>query len=298
LDASRDETFRYHAVIMTSLLFALTLAAASAAQPTGSLYVHVVTPNIQILIDGVAVAKSNPEEGGALIKNVAAGSHHVAVRTEDGREASFTVSILPQTQSDITVSPLGFRKLNRPADSDESSVLRIESLPLNAYIEFNGATRQNYDATEITIDNVPAGPHLLVVTQSGKAVRTPIQLPKGSVVTLVMNFASSNARITDTRPRPRRLQLSEPNDALRMLGVPAHWKTAIRTALPSTVAILDAWASTDSVKVRLRVPSDRMVGALLNSLMKSTGVSRVAYGSSPQRDQSGWVVDFIFYFAS
>ena len=283
---------------MTTLLLALALATADAHVQTGSLYVHVVTPNLQILIDGVAVGKSNPEEGGALIKNVAAGSHRVVVRTEDGREASFSVSIVPQTQSDITVSPLGFRKLNRPADSDESSVLRIEGLPLNAIIEFNGTTRQNYDATEITFDNIPPGPHLLVVSQSGKAVRTPIQLPKGSVVTVEMSFASSSARVTDSRPRPRRVQLAEPNDALRMLGVPTHWKTAIRTALPSTVAILDAWASTNSVKVRLKVPSDRMVGALLNSLSNSSGFSRVAYGSSPQRDQGGWVVDFIFYFAT
>jgi hypothetical protein len=283
---------------MTTLIFALALATADAPVQTGSLYVHVVTPNLQILVDGVAAAKSNPEEGGALIKNVAAGSHRVVVRTEDGREASFIVSVLPQTQSDITVSPLGFRKLNRPAESDESSVLRIEGLPLNAFIEFNGATRQNYDATELTFNNVPAGPHLLVVSQSGKAVRTPVQIPRGSVVTVEMNFAGSSARVTDSRPRPRRLQLAEPNDALRMLGIPAHWKTAIRTALPSTVAILDATASGNSVKVRLKVPSDRMVGALLNSLTSSSGFSRVAYGSSPQRDQGGWVVDFIFYFAA
>jgi hypothetical protein len=244
------------------------------------------------------LAKSNPEEGGALIRNVAAGPHQVVIRADDGREASFSVTIGAESQTDITVSPLGFRKLNRPADADESSMLHLTSLPLNAMIEFNGVTRQNNDATEFTFDNVPPGTHLLVVTQSGKAVRSQITLPKASVVTVDIDFKNSRTQVVDSRAKPRRVQLAEPNDAMRMLGVPTHWKTAIRTALPSTVSIVDAWAGTDSIKVRLRVPSDRMAYALLNSLSRSSGFSRVAYGSSPQRDQSGWVVDFIFYFAT
>lgn len=115
--------------IMTALILALLLATASGSSHVGRLYVHVVTPGLQILGDGVSAGTSTAEEGGKLIRNVAAGTHRVVVRAEDGRDASFIANISNDLQTDITVSPLGFRKLNRAPDTDESSTLRLRRSP-------------------------------------------------------------------------------------------------------------------------------------------------------------------------
>jgi hypothetical protein len=282
---------------MKMLVFAVLLATASGSTPMGSLYVRVQASGLQILIDGVAVGTSTADEGGKLVRNVPVGQHHVVIRAEDGREAAFNVNIGRDTQSDVTVSPLGFRKLNHAPDSDESSMLHLTSIPLEATIEFRGATLQNHDSHEMTLENIPPGKYPLVISQSGKAIRSDVDIPKASVVSLDVDTKASVFRVTDTKPRPRRLQINEANDALRMLSIPPHWKTAIRTALPNTISILDAWASGDQVKVRMKVPSERMVAPLLRSLSSSSAFEDVYYGSTPRREGDGWVVDFVFKFA-
>ena len=283
---------------MKARILALLLATASGSPQVGSLYVHVVTPGLQILVDGVAVGTSTVEEGGKLLRNVVAGQHRVVIRAEDGREAAFNVSVSKDQQSDITVSPLGFRKLNRAPDNDESSMMHLTSIPLEAMVEFNGKTRQNHDSTELMYENIPPGKYLLVVAVGGKAIRSDIDIPKATSLTLAVDQKASTIRITDMRQRPRRLQINEANDALRMLSIPPHWKTAIRTALPNTITILDAWASGNQVKVRIKVPSEKMVQPLLSSLTSSRAFSGVYFGSAPRREGDGWVVDFVFQFST
>jgi hypothetical protein len=282
---------------MKVLVFAVLLATASGSSSVGSLYVRVQTAGLQIFIDGVAIGTSTAAEGGKLVRNVPVGQHRVVIRTEDGREAAFNVNIGRDVQSDVTVSPLGFRKLNRAPDTDESSMLRITSIPLEATIEFRGATLQNHDSHEMTLENIPPGKYPLVISQSGKAIRADVDIPKTSVVSLDVDSKASVFRVTDTKPRPRRLQINEANDALRYLNIPSNWKTAIRTALPNTISILDAWASGNAVKVRVKVPSEKMVEPLLESLVSSSAFSGVYYGSAPRPQGDGWVVDFVFRFA-
>ena len=276
---------------MQALVLALLLATATG-QPGGRLYVHT-TPGLQIVIDGTAVGVT--EDGGKLIKDVPPGPHHVVIRTDDGREASFNVNILSGQTSEVNVSPLGFRKLNR-TDEDESGILRVTSLPTDSLVEVHGMTRENHDGSELTFDAIPAGRHAITVTHEGKALRSQIDVPKSSIVTVSVNFDRGTIATTDSRPRPRKLAVNDPNDALRMLNIPPQWKTAIRSALPATVAILDAYSEGNAVKVRLKVPSDEMARALLQSLDSSSSFADVRFGSYPHREQTGWVVDFIFYF--
>lgn len=281
---------------MQALIVALLLATVSGSQQAGRLYVHV-TPGLQILIDGIDVGTSNAAEGGKMIRGVVPGTHRVVVRSPDGREAAFNVAITEGQTTDANVSPLGFRKLNRAPDVDDSGLVRVTSIPTDSIVEFHGVTRENHDGSELTFDAVPAGRYPITVTQSGKAVRADVDVPKGSIVTVEVNFKSATIRTTDTKPRPRRLQIAEPNDPLRMLNVSSQWKTAIRTALPNTVSIVGATATGNQVKVRLKVPDDKMVAPLLRSLSSSSGFADVEYGSYPHREESGWVVDFIFTFA-
>ena len=276
---------------MQALVLALLLATATGQQG-GRLYVHT-TPGLQILIDGAAVGTT--EEGGKLIKDVAAGPHHVSIRTDDGREASFNVNILVGQTSEVNVSPLGFRKLNK-GDEDESGILHVTAIPTDSLVEFNGMTRENHDGSDLTFDAIPAGRHAITVTHQGRSVRSQIDVPKSTIVTASVNFDRGFVAITDSKPRPRRLAVNDPNDALRMLNILPQWKTAIRSALPATVSILDAYSEGNAVKVRLRVPSDEMARALLASLDSSSSFSDVRFGSYPHREQTGWVVDFIFYF--
>src|SRR5579859_602593 len=267
---------------MQALIIALLLATVSSVQQGGRLYVHV-TPGLEILIDGFDVGTSNAEEGGKMVRGVVPGTHHVVVRSPDGRQASFNVAITEGQTTDANVSPLGFRKLNRAPDDDDSGVVRVTSIPTDSIVEFHGVTRENHDGSELTFDAIPAGRYPVTVTQPGKVVRAEIDVPKGSIVTVDVNFKSATIRTTETKPRPRRLQIAEPNDPLRLLNITSQWKTAIRTALPNTVSIVGASAAGNQVTVRLKVPSDRMVAPLLRSLSSLSGFTDVQNGTYPHR---------------
>lgn len=279
---------------MKALIAALLLAVASSSQQGGRVHVHV-TPGMQVLVDDVAMGLTTPEEGGKVVK-VAAGPHRVTLRTQDGRETSVKISVADGQTTDVNISPLGFRKLNRPAE-DDNGVLRVTSIPADAMVDFHGVTRENHDGTELTFDAIPPGRYPLTVTHNGKTVHMDIDIPKSSIVTADVNFRASAIRIAETKARPRRMQVNEANDPLTRLNVPGHWKTAIRSALPATVFVLDAVAMQEGVTVLLRVPSDSMADALLYSLESSDAFTRVAYASRPHREQSGWTVGFSFYFA-
>lgn len=278
---------------MHIVVLALLLATATG-QPGGRLYVHVM-PGVQVLIDGAAAGVTTAEENGKLIKGVASGPHHVVIRSEDGREAAFNIVINDGQTSEVNVSPLGFRKLNRPND-DDTGLLRVTSIPADSIVEFHGVTRENHDGTELTFDAIPPGKYPVTVTEGGKTIHADVEVPKGSIVTVEVNFAKATIRTTETKLKPRRLQLSDPNDALSRLDVPSHWKTAIRSALPATVSLLDAASQNNGVRVRLKVPSEKMGDALLESLSSSSAFSRVSMASDPRREQTGWVVDFLFVF--
>ena len=279
---------------MKSILLAL-LVAATAGGSVGVLVVHV-TPGLEVFVDGASAGLSTPEEGGRVIKGIVPGPHHVVVKAPDGRQASFNVNVTAGQTSEATVSPLGFRKLATPQTPDESSSLRVTSLPPDSQIVVNGVTRLNSDASEITFDSVPAGKQPIVITTAGRSHSGFVEVAKGSAITVNFDARSGAYKVTESKPRPRRLQLAEPNDALTRLGIPSHWRSAIRTALPSTVSIVDAGASGNRVLVTLNVPSERVANALLTSLVRSRDFIRVNYASNPRREQNGWVVDFAFYF--
>ncbi len=278
-------------------MVALLLAVSGSPSPGGRLYVHVPMQGLQVLVDGNVAGTTSNVDGGALLKGIAAGPHHIIVRTPDGREAAFNVKIAEGLQTEINVSPLGFRKLNRPAEESDAGLLRVTSIPLDATVEFHGGTRENHDATELTFDAVPPGRYPIVVTLGGKTARAEVDVPKGSAVTVEVNFKTATITTIETKMRPRRLQVNDPNDALKMLDVPSQWKTAIRTALPSTVQIVDAYAEGNAVKVRLKVPSEDMAHALFRSVSRSSSFSSVEVARNAYRDKVGWLVDFAFHFA-
>lgn len=279
---------------MTALICALLLAVMSSSQPNGAVFVHM-TPGMQVLIDGVAAGVTTSEEGGKLVKGVTPGPHRVIVRSEDGRQATVNVTVSERETTDVNISPLGFRKLNRPAE-DENSTVRVVSIPMDSVVEFHGVVRENQDATELTYDAIPAGKFPLLIMRNGKTTKADIDVPKASVVTVDVNSKTGVFHVIDVRPKPRRMQVTEANDALTRLDVPAHWKTAVRSALPATVMVLDATARANGLTVALKVPSDDMGEALLYSLASSSSFSSVTYASRPHREQTGWVVAFNFTF--
>lgn len=282
--------------IMKTLVAAALLLAVAAGGATGHVFVRV-PPGMEVFVDGVSVGLSTAEEEGRIIRKLPIGTHRVIVRTPDSRQASFIVTVQQDQTAEVRVSPLGFRKLSTPSTSDDAGAVRVTAIPADSSVVLNGVTRENHDATELNFEPVPAGKHALVVTYGTRTLRADVDVPKGMSVTVQMNPKTATVRVIETKARPRRMLIAEANDALSRLGIPSHWRSAIRTALPSTVSILDAAAGGNAVRVTLKVPSDRMAESLLASLERSTSFSRVAFGSQPRRDQAGWVVDFVFEFA-
>src|SRR5206468_2340033 len=114
---------RYHDAKVKTLFAGLLLAALATGDTSGRLFVHI-GPGFEVIVDGTSTGVSSAEQGGQVI-DLAPGPHHVVVRSSDGREGSFDVTIEAGQTRDITLSPLGLRrKLNTSAD-DESSSLRV-----------------------------------------------------------------------------------------------------------------------------------------------------------------------------
>ena len=271
---------------------AMIFAATAAGGPGGTLFVRV-SPGFEILVDGTSSGLSTVDEGGKLLKNLVAGPHHVVVRSSDGREGAFDVSIAPGQTLDIAVSPLGLRR-----KADENGSLRVRSNPDDCTIRFRGTTTEKRGG-DVTIDAIPPGHYPLTVAHELKTLRTDVDVPKGMVVTVQADFTTGVIQVIETRRRARRIDVAEANDALTSLPVPPHWKTAIRGTLPAGASIVNATTLADNgIKVTLRIPSEEVGYSLLSSLQSSTAFSGIKATSPPRRESIGWLFDLSFYFAA
>jgi hypothetical protein len=284
--------------IMKTLMAAVLLAAVSAAEPPGRLFVRIA-PGFEIFVDGVSAGLSSAEEGGKLVKDLAAGKHHILVRSADGREASFDASIVPGGTSNVAISPLGLRKKVTTSSDDETASLRFISIPDDCTVHFRGNTIEKSGAAPLAIDSIASGVYALTASRGSGTLRTDVDLPKGMIVTVQADFASGSIRTIDTRRRPHQLRVTEANDALTSLAIPPQWKTAIRGTLPAGAPIVNASiVEGNGVKVAVRVPTSDVGHSLIRSLAASTAFSKITAADAPRRERVGWVVDFIFYFAS
>jgi hypothetical protein len=277
---------------MRALMAAIIFAATAAGGPGGNLLVRI-SPGFEILVDGTSTGLSTADDGGKVVKNLVAGPHHVVVRSSDGREGAFDVSVTPGQTTDIAVSPLGLRR-----KADDNGSLRVVSNPDDCTIRFRGTTTEKRGG-DVTIDAIPPGRYPLTVAHESKTLRTDVDVPKGMVVTVQADFTSGMIQTIETRRRSRRIEVAEANDALTSLPVPPHWKTAIRGTLPAGASIVNATTVGDNgIKVTLRIPSEDVGYSLLESLQSSTAFSGIKAPSAPRREPIGWLFDLNFYFAA
>jgi len=250
-----------------------------------------------VLVDGAAAGVSTAEQGGALVQHLAPGQHRVIVRSSDGREGSFSVAITDGQMTSIEVSPLGLRrKLARPS-GDDSGMLKVVSLTQDCVVQFRGESQKSGDGEEVDFDRVPAGRYPLVVTQGKRSFQADIEIPAASIVSVQPDFKAGVLRITDTRPKPRRLDISEANDALTPLLIPSYWKSEIRNTLPAGVSIIAAVpVAENAVRVTMRVPSQEVGFRLIEAMLHSTAFARITAADAPRQERNAWVVDFTFYF--
>ncbi|HSP35824.1 MAG TPA: hypothetical protein VLU46_16045, partial [Thermoanaerobaculia bacterium] len=211
-------------------------AALYAATPVGRLFVHMPA-GFEVFVDGTSYGPTTTQEGGKILQ-LAPGAHRVVVRSAEGREGSFNVTLGAGESRDVTLSPLGLRKkLATAANDDATGALRVNCIPEDCTVTFKPP-----------VDAVPAGRYPLAVSRGNGVLKTDVDVPATMIVTVEANFNSGTIRTVDTRKRPQKLAVSEANDALTRLAVPPHWKTAIRGALPSGVSIEGATGYTNGVR--------------------------------------------------
>lgn len=271
------------AAVKRAILVLLFAVAAFAAEPVARLYVHL-DPGFDVIIDGVSRGPTTVQEGGKALQ-IAPGPHHVVVRSAEGREASFDVTIAPGETRDLTVSPLGLRKRLTPPAEGVAGALRVSCIPADCKVNFKPP-----------VDAVPAGRFPLSVTRGSSTLQTDVDVPESTIVTVEANFSAGTIRVVDSHRRPRRLGVVEADDALRLLPVPSNWKSAIRGALPAGIGIEAATTQGNAVKVTLRVPSANVGRSLLEAVDRSSAFVDVIAPSAPRADKTGWLFDLIFYF--
>jgi hypothetical protein len=268
----------------------LLLPAVALAQPNGALFIHL-KGGYHVFVDGSDTGATTEEVGGKVTP-MSPGQHHVVVRSPEGREAQLDVTITPGMTSDITLSPLGFRK--PVAAADDPGALHVICVPNDCSVMFRDKDKMSNDDT---LDEIPAGRYPLVAMHGSSTLRTDVEVPSSTTVTLEANFNTRTTRIVETKHRARKLVVAEQNDALAYLNVPGYWKSAIRSALPAGVTVYQAVeVGGYGVRATLRVPSADVGWALIESFENSTQFSRITIPAAPRREGSAIVVDFTFYF--
>ena len=271
-------------------LFSVLLATVSQLSSPGHLFVHM-TGGYDVLVDGASMGLTDNNVGGKIV-DCAPGRHHVVVRSSDGREGAFDVQIASGQTNDITLSPLGLRK--KLASADDPGALHVVCVPEDCSVMFRDKDKMTSDDT---VDAVPAGHYPVVASRGALTLRTSVDVPAGTVVTLECNFNTRATRVTDAHRRARHLTVAEANDGLAHLNVPTYWKTAIRSSLPAGVIVVQAQeVANNGIRASLRVPTEDVGMALIESLLQSNQFSKVGVTTYPRKEINGWTVDFVFYF--
>jgi hypothetical protein len=281
----------YRVKVKTVFVTLLLLPVMAFAQPPGRLFIHMAG-GYEVVVDGTSVGLTSNDIGGRSI-DLAAGAHRVLVRSRDGREGSFTTTIIPGSTTDITLSPLGLRKKAASAEAEPGS-LHVLCIPQDCTVTLRDKDRlQNDDKVE-TLD---AGRYPLIATRGAQTLRSSVDIPAGMIVTVEANFDTATVRVADTRRRPMHLTVADADDALATLNVPAYWKNAIRSVLPAGVTVVGAWhTAPNGIRASLRVPSDDVGRSLIRSMVRSKAFAGVDVPERPRREANAVLVDFTFYF--
>ncbi|HEY6844011.1 MAG TPA: hypothetical protein VI391_07580 [Thermoanaerobaculia bacterium] len=275
---------------MKTLFALLLLPAAALAQSNGALFLHL-RGGYHVLVDGTDTGATTDDIGGKVTP-ITPGKHHIIVRSPEGREAQFDVTIAPGVTNDMTLSPLGFRKPVAPAE--DPGALHVLCVPHDCSVTFRDKDKMAHDDT---LDAIPAGRYPLVALHGANSLRTDVDIPAGTAVTIEANFETRTAHVVETKRRVQKLVVAEQNDALQYLNVPTYWKSAIHSVLPAGVTVVGAWnAGPNAVRASLRVPSDDVGRALIRSMVHSTIFSGVDVPDQPRREGTAILVDFTFYF--
>ena len=276
---------------MKTLLLGLLLATAAEAQSTGRLFLHMV-PGFEVVVDGTSNGVTTADVAGKIV-DLPPGAHHVVVRSTDGREGAFNVVIAEGQTKDVALSPLGLRK-KLPTEEGEPGSLRLVCVPEECSASFR---EKDHLTNDDTIESIPAGRYPLVATQGSRTLKTNVDIASGMVITVEANFTTGAIRVAETKRRARHLTVAEVNDALSPLSVPSYWKSAIRGTLPAGVSVVQATpVGANGIRVTMRVPSDEVGYALIESFVNSNAFVKITLPNAPRKEQSSWLVDFTFYF--
>jgi hypothetical protein len=270
-------------------LFSLLLAVVSQLTTPGHLFVHMQA-GYEIIVDGTSIGVTANDVGGKIV-DLAPGRHRVAVRSADGREGAFDIDVVSGQTSDVSPSPLGLRK--KLSTEGEPGSLHVVCVPEDCSIMFRDKDRMTNDDI---LETVPAGRYPFAATRGASTLRTNVDVPSGTVVTLEANFNTRTTRVVETHRRARHLTVAENNDALATLNVPAFWKSAIRSSLPAGVTVYQAVeVAPNGIRATLHIPTPDVGYSFVEGLMESNAFSKIG-ASTPRREQIGWVIDIAYYF--
>ena len=267
---------------MTSFfLFLFLLFPATQNAANGELII-VSDPGLDVLVDGTHYGVTGP---GGIVLQVPEGGRKVTIRSANGGENTFDVTISSTHSTELRVSSLGLRRPLKRPQTGGVEVQKAQGCTASAD-NFSAAV----SGSDLIINSLPVGDHALVVTCGDRVIRKNVTVRMGYLVSLELDRNARTLRNLGEQRMSLSIDVAE-NSAIAQAAIPADWKRALSRIIVSGVRVEGAvQLSVDRMRVVAFARDLRAAYEYQSRLNNAQDIAKVEVCRTLKR-QDGYAVD-------
>jgi hypothetical protein len=261
------------------------LAVVTPLSATGTIWIHT-EPGVTVYLDGLEAGVTTRQQGGLRIHDVATGQHELALEIPGGGSTTVVTYVRARRTTDVRVSSLALRGSLRSRSS------AIEIRLTNAgpgCVAAVGDKQESMTAETVTIDDIPAGIHEVVIACGGRSLARDVRVPPGRTLVIGADLEASEVRLLGDRPRVTQLFVDQSVSG-RIAALPGAARRVLMGLLARSPRVrlvgLDV-LSERAVNARFEMPDRRVAGDFAERLEETPGVQEITL--SPPRVTRGRV---------
>jgi hypothetical protein len=265
------------------LVFLLLFPPQNASVTHGELQV-LADPGLDVLIDGTHYGVTGP---GGIVLSVPEGQRKVTVRSSNGAENTFQVTISSMTPAELRVSALG---LKRPLKRPQTGGVAIRKA--TGCSASSGTFSAENSGGDLYLSSLPVGDHTIVVNCGDRTVRTTASVKVGYLTTFDLDRNARTLRRTGEERMSLSVEVLE-NSAIAQSSIPADWKRALsRITVPGVRVEGAVQLSVDRMRVVAYAKDIRSASQYQYRLQNAQDIQKVESCRTTKR-QDGYGVDAI-----